>query len=102
MTLGSLAAGGFPAGSLITPSVMSPLVLTGMQCGFLSSLALIVPMLLSTCSKGADPIGPWAVDSTCCEEQVVCRRAVGAGPSVWGTCSEGAGVRSVHVVHGFP
>ena len=63
MTPGSSAAGGFPAGSLITPSVMSPLVLTGMQCVFLSSLALIVPMLLSACSKGADPIGPWAVDS---------------------------------------
>ena len=32
------------------------------------------------------------------------KRAVGAGPSVWGTCSEGAGVRlvHVHVVHGFP
>ena len=93
MTPGSLAAGGFPAGSLITPSVMSPLVLTGMQCGLLSSLALIVPMLLSACSKGAD-----AVDSTSSEG----RRAEGAGPSVWGTCSEGAGVRSVHVVHGFP
>ena len=42
-------------------------------------------------------IGPWAVDSTCSEGQVVGRRAVGAGPSVWGTCSEGAGVRSVHM-----
>ena len=68
---------------------MAPLVLTGMQCGLLSSLALIVPMLLS--------IGPWAVDSTCSEGQVVDRRAVGAGPSVWGTCSEGVGVRSVHM-----
>ena len=46
-------------------------------------------MLLSACSEGADPIGPWAVDSTCNEGQVVERRAVGAGPSVWGTCSEG-------------
>ena len=58
MTPGSLVAGGFPAGSLITPSGMSPLVLTGMQCGFLSSFAL-----LSACNE--------------------------AGPSVWGTCSEG-------------
>ena len=97
MTPGSLAAGGFPAGSLITPSVMSPLVLTGMQCGLLSSLALIVLMLLSACSKGAG-----AVDSMSSEGQVVGMRAVGAGPSVWGTCSEGAGIRSVHVVHGFP
>ena len=96
MTPGSLAAGGFPAGSLITPSVMSPLVLTGMQYGLLSSLALIVPMLLSACSKGAD-----AVDSTSSKGQVVGKRALGAGPSVWGTCSEGAGVRSVYVVHGF-
>ena len=39
MTPGSLAAGGFFAGSLITPSVLAPLVLTGMQCGLLSSLA---------------------------------------------------------------
>ena len=38
-------------------------------------------------SEGADPIDPWAVDSTCSECQVVGRRAVGAGPSVWGTCS---------------
>ena len=88
MTPGSLAAGGFPAGSLITPSVMSPLVLTGMQCGLLSSLALIVPMLLSACSKGAD-----AVDSTSSE---------GLGGWSQCACSEGAGVRSVHVVHGFP
>ena len=63
---------------------MAPLVLTGMQCGLLSSLAL-----LSACNEGADPIGPWAVDSTCSEGQVVCRRAVGAGPGVWDTCSEG-------------
>ena len=84
MTPGSLAAGGFPAGSLITPSgiCMAPLMLTGMQCGLLSSLALIVTMLLSACSEGADPICPWAVDSTCSERQVVGRRAVGAGPSV--------------------
>ena len=41
---------------------MAPLVLTGMQCGLLSLLALIVPMLLSAC-----PIGPWAIDSTCNE-----------------------------------
>ena len=35
----------------------------------LSSLAL-----LSACSEGADPIGPWAVDSTTCSEgQVVGR-----------------------------
>ena len=33
--------------------------------------------------------GPLAVDSTCSERQVVGRRAVGAGPNVWGTCSEG-------------
>ena len=58
MAPGCLAAGGFPAGSLITLSVMAPLVLTGMQCGLLSSLVLIVPMLLSACSKGADPISP--------------------------------------------
>ena len=59
MAPGCLPAGGFPAGSLITLSVMAPLVLTGMQCaGLLSSLVLIVPMLLSACSKGADPIGP--------------------------------------------
>ena len=64
MTPGNLAAGGFPAGSLITPSVMAPLVLIGMQCGLLSSLALIIPLLLSVCSEGADPIGLWAVDST--------------------------------------
>ena len=64
---------------------MAPLVLTGMLCGLLSLLALIVPMLLSAC-----PIGPWAVDSTCNEGQVLGRRAVGGwGPSVWGTCSEG-------------
>ena len=84
MTPGSLAAGGFFAGSLITPSVMAPLVLTGMQCGLLS------------CSEGADPIGTWAVDST-----YWAGGPWGAGPSVWGTCSEGAGVHSVHVVHGF-
>ena len=71
-------------GSLITPSVMAPLVLTGMQCGLLS------------CSEGADPIGTWAVDST-----YWAGGPWGAGPSVWGTCSEGAGVHSVHVVHGF-
>ena len=61
---------------------MAPMVLAGMQCGLLSSLALIVTMLLSACSEGADPICPWAVDSTCSERQVVGRRAVGAGPSV--------------------
>ena len=32
MTPGSLAAGGFPAGSHIIPSVMASLVLIGMQC----------------------------------------------------------------------
>ena len=51
---------------------MAPLVLTGMQCGLLSLLALIVPMLLSAC-----PIGPWAIDSTCNEGQVVGTMAVG-------------------------
>ena len=66
MTPGSLAAGGLPAGSLI-----------------------IVPMLLSACSEVADPIGAWAVHSTFREGQVMGRRAVGADPSVWGTCSEG-------------
>ena len=66
MTPGSLAAGGFPAGSLI-----------------------IVPMLLSACSEVADPIGAWAVDSLCRGGQVMGRRAVGADPSVWGTCREG-------------
>ena len=72
MTPGSLAAGGFHAGSLITPSGiwLHCMVLTGMQCGLLSSCALIVTMLLSACSEGADPICPWAVDSTCSEGQV--------------------------------
>ena len=66
MTPGSLAAGGFLAGILITPSGiwLHSVVLTGMQCGLLSSLALIVPMLLSACS-----IGPWAIDYTCSEGQ---------------------------------
>ena len=54
------------------------------QCGAISSLA---SMLLSTCSEVADAIGPWAVYSTCSEGQVVCRRAMLAGPNVWGTCS---------------
>ena len=35
---------------------MAPLVLTGMQCGLLSSLALIVPMLLS--AKELTPLVP--------------------------------------------
>ena len=63
MTPISLAAGGFPACWQSDNSIwnMAPLVLTGMQCGLLSSLALIVPMLLSACSEGADPIGPWTV-----------------------------------------
>ena len=56
MTPGSLAAGGFPAGSLITPSGIW--LQCGMQCGLLSSLALIVTMLPSVCSEGADPICP--------------------------------------------
>ena len=54
----------------------------------------------------------WAINSTCSEGQVVGRRTVGAGPSVWvvavrangstGSVWRGAGVRTVHVVHGFP
>ena len=48
---------------------------------------VIALVLLPTCSEGADPIGPWAVDFMCIEGQVVGRRAVRAGPSVWGTCS---------------
>ena len=52
-------------------------------------------MILSACS---DPIGPGLyVDSTCSESQVVGRRANGSTGSVW----RGAGVRTVHVVHGL-
>ena len=47
--------------------------------GLLSSLAI---MRLSACSEGADT---WAINSTFSEG----RRAVGVGPSVWGSCSEG-------------
>ena len=42
--------------------------------GLLSSLALIVMV--------ADPIGPWVVNSTCSEGQVVGKWAVRVGPSV--------------------
>ena len=42
--------------------------------GLLSLLASIV--------MGADSIGPWVVNSTCSEGQVVGRRAVRAGPNV--------------------
>ena len=39
-----------------------------MQCGAIK-FTLMVPMLLFACSEGADPIGPWAIDSTCSEGQ---------------------------------
>ena len=71
--------------------------------GLLSSLAIIV---LSNCIEGPDP---WAINSTCSEGAggpwgrvpvcgVVAVRANGSTGSVW----RGAGVRTVHVVHGFP
>ena len=74
MTLACLAAGCSLAGGLITLYVMSQLVLTGRAVGLLSLLASIV--------MGADSIGPWVVNSTCSEGQVVGRRAVRAGPNV--------------------
>ena len=53
MTLGCLAAGCYLADSPITAGA-------NWTCsvGLLSSLALMVPMILSTC---IDLIGPWAV-----------------------------------------
>ena len=55
MTLGCLAAGCYLADSPITAGA-------NWTCsvGLLSSLALMVPMTLSTCSDGADLIGPCA------------------------------------------
>ena len=57
--------------------------------GLLSSFALMVPMILSL--HGA------YVDSACSEGEVVCGRPIGSIGSVW----RGAGVRTVHVVHGL-
>ena len=56
MTLGCLAAGGSFADRLITAGANGTC-----SVGLLSSLALMIPMILSACSEGADAIGPWAV-----------------------------------------
>ena len=76
MTLGCLAAGCYLADSPITAGANRTC-----SVGLLSSLALMVPMLLSACSDGADSTslvpGPY-VDSTCSEGQVVCRRPNGS------------------------
>ena len=53
----------------------------------LSSLALMVPIILSACSEGADPIGPGGCAVPVCEALVV--RAYGS--TVWRV----AGVRAV-------
>ena len=56
ITLGCLAAGCYLADSPITAGA-------NRTCSMelLSSLALMVSMILSACSEGADLIGPWAV-----------------------------------------
>ena len=67
--------------SLITPFVIVPWDLTGLVVyGLFSSLF---------CLLVTDPNGSWAVDSTFSQGQVVGRRAMGAGPSAWRTCSKG-------------
>ena len=82
---------------------MAPLVLTGMQCGLLSSHALIVTMLLSACSEGADPICPWAVDSTCSEGQVSGQEGRGGWSQFVGHLQRKGGCTfSAYVVRGFP
>ena len=49
----------------------------------------MVPMILSLHGE--------YVDSACSEGEVVCGRPIGSIGSVW----RGAGVRTVHVVHGL-
>ena len=56
MTLGCLAAGGSFADRPITAGANRTC-----SVGLLSSLAFMIPMILSACSEGADAIGPWAV-----------------------------------------
>ena len=56
MTLGCLVAGGSFADRPITAGANRTC-----SVGLLSSLAFMIPMILSACSEGADAIGPWAV-----------------------------------------
>ena len=56
MTLGCLAAGCYLTDSPITAGANRTC-----SVGLLTSLALMVQMILSACSDGADLIGPWAV-----------------------------------------
>ena len=101
MTMRCLAAGGSPAGSLITPSNGSTGANWTSSAGLLSSLALMVGA-----GSGITPLFPGPLT----------KRAVSSGQKGHGGWSqyvgqlvvplvvfgEGAGVRTVHVVHGFP